>query len=342
MPTPKRRCVVRASAFLVAIIGTHTTRATENGQSHADLAYIDVLAGFPLQPGFYLRDDLNYNFSNRFNDQNGNKVSVSAGVLGSHPVKFLSSNVANVVAAAYVPDATIPVLGATFGASMYGFYAVSRAEAQFAIAGQTQGSGETRQGLGDLTIVPLFLQWTIAKANLYIKLSPFEFTAPIGEYNSKDQIGNNIGLNYWSYRPALLITWLNSGNELSFNVGNSLNSKNPATDYKSGDEVYFTYVAQRYLSRNFALGIEGYYYRQITNDTRNGTTVNTTPQSNPFQSEDPLNEGPGNRGETFALGPTISYNPTENVFLNAHWVHEVFSYNRKQGDSIWVRAAFRF
>src|SRR5580704_16674701 len=105
MPTPKRRCVVRASAFLVTIIGTHTTRATENGQSHADLAYIDVLAGFPLQPGFYLRDDLNYNFSNRFNDQNGNKVSVSAGVLGSHPVKFLSSNVANVVAAAYVPDA---------------------------------------------------------------------------------------------------------------------------------------------------------------------------------------------------------------------------------------------
>jgi hypothetical protein len=289
-----------------------------------------------------MRDDVNYNFSNRFNDQNGNKVRVSAGVLGSHPVKFLSSNLANVVAAAYVPNATIPILGATFGISMYGFYAVSRAEAQFAVADQTQGSGETRQGLGDLTVVPLFLQWTIAKADLYVKLSPFEFTAPTGEYDPRDQVGNNIGLNYWSYRPALLTTWLYSGNEISLNIGNSVNFVNEATNYKSGNELYFTYVLQRYLRRNLSLGIEGYYYKQITDDIQNGTIVNTTPPSNPFQSEDPLNEGAGNRGETFALGPTISFRPTENVLLNAHWAHEVLSYNRKQGDSIWVRAAVRF
>ena len=342
MAKTQRRCVVRACAFVAIVIGTQTARATENGQSHADLAYIGILAGFPLLPGFYLRDDVDYNFSNQFNDQNGNKVSVSAGALGSHPVKFFSSNLANVVGAAYVANATIPILGATFGTSVYGFYAVSRAEAQFMIAGQTQGSGETRQGLGDLTVVPLFLQWTIAKVDLYVKLSPFEFTAPTGEYDPRDQVGNNIGLNYWSYRPALLITWLYSGNELSLNIGNSVNFTNPATNYKSGDEFYYTYVLQRYMSRKFALGVEGYYYRQITDDVQNGTIVNTTSPSNPFQSEDPLNEGPGNRGETFALGPTISYNPTEDVFLNAHWVHEVFSYNRKQGNSIWVRAAVRF
>jgi hypothetical protein len=342
MPKWSHRCVVRACGFLVILIWIQTARATENGQSHADLAYIDVLAGFPLLPGFYLRNDVNYNFSNRFNDQNGNKVSVSAGVLGSHPVKFLSNNLADVVATAYVPDATIPILGATFGTALYGFYAVSRAEAQFTIAGQTQGSGETRRGLGDLTVVPLFLQWTIANANLYIKLSPFEFTAPIGEYNPQDPIGNNIGLNYWSYRPAFLLTWLNSGYELSLNIGNSLNFTNPTTSYKSGDELYSTYVLQRYLSKSFAFGIEGYFYKQVTDDAQNGVIVNTTPPSNAFHSEDPLNEGPGNRGETFALGPTISFNPTENMFLNAHWVHEIFSYNRKQGDSIWIRASVRF
>ena len=71
-------------------------------------------------------------------------------------------------------------------------------------------------------------------------------------------------------------------------------------------------------------------------------TVNTTPPSSRFQSQDPLNGGPGNHGEAFALGPVVSYNPAANVFLNAHWVHDLFTYNRKQGDSIWVRAAVRF
>ena len=49
-----------------------------------------------------------------------------------------------------------------------------------------------------------------------------------------------------------------------------------------------------------------------------------------------------NHGEAFALGPTISYNPGADILLNARWVHEVFTYNRKQGDSRWVRATVRF
>jgi hypothetical protein len=342
MQDSKPQCVTRRFTFILILVAAQTVRATENGQSHADLAYIDTLVGMPLQPGLYIRDDVNYNYSTRFNDQNGKKVSVSAGALGSHPIKFFSSNVANVGAVTFVPEVTIPIMNATFGTALYGFYAVSRAEAQFTILGQTRGSGETRRGLGDLTIVPVFLQWSFEEANLYVKVSPLEFTAPTGLYNPKDEVGNNIGLNYWSYRPALLITYLNWGDELSINLGSAVNSTNRATDYKSGNECYFTYVAQRHLSRNFALGIEGYYYSQISDDTEKGMTVNTTPPSNRFQSQDPLNGGRGNHGEAFALGPVVSYNPASNVFLNAHWVHELFTYNRKQGDSIWVRAAVRF
>src|SRR3954447_26483964 len=88
---------------------------------------------------------------------------------GLRPIKFYSSNVANVGAVAFVPEVTIPIMNATFGTALYGFYAVSRAEAQFTILGQTRGSGETRRGLGDLTIVPVFLQWSFDEANLYVK-----------------------------------------------------------------------------------------------------------------------------------------------------------------------------
>ena len=37
-----------------------------------------------------------------------------------------------------------------------------------------------------------------------------------------------------------------------------------------------------------------------------------------------------NHGEAFALGPTFSYNPGAGILLNAHWVYEVFTYNRKK------------
>jgi hypothetical protein len=146
------------------------------------------------------------------------------------------------------------------------------------------------------------------------------------------------------YRPAFLITYLDtiSGRELSLNLGSSINSTNSLTQYRSGSELFFTYTAQQHLSEAFALGLEGYYYRQIGDDTQNGIVVNTVQPVDAFHSKDPLNAGPGNHGEAFALGPTISYNPSADILLNAHWVHELFAYNRKQGDSLWVRATVRF
>ena len=89
----------------------------------------------------------------------------------------IESNVADVVSAIYVPGITIPYLGASIGTGAYGFYVWSRAEAQHTIFGFTSGSGETRRGLGDITFVPVFLQWAFPRANTYVILSPLEFTA---------------------------------------------------------------------------------------------------------------------------------------------------------------------
>jgi len=70
--------------------------------------------------------------------------------------------------------------------------------------------------------------------------------------------------------------------------------------------------------------------------------VNTTPASSPLQSQDPLNGGPGNRGEALALGPVLSYDPLPNLFLNVHFVRDAVAHNRKQGDSLWMRATTKF
>lgn len=329
-------CAVAASAGLPAA-------ATEFGQTHADLAFISVLAGRPLDPGFYVRTDGNYNFSDSLNDQNGNAVRAHAGVLGSFPVKFYASSYAQVFTLAYAPEQRVPFLDAALTTGIYGFYAGSRAEAQTSIFGRISGSGQSVNGFGDFTVVPAAFGWSLPEHDSYVVFAPFDFTAPTGEYDKANSIGNTLGLNYWSWRPALDYTYLNAtGQEFSFNAGASVNSQNNATKYRSGDEFYVSYAAQQHLSRAFAFGFEGYYYKQFTDDVRDGRVVNTAPSPSPFASQDPLNQGPGNRGESFAIGPTINYNLTENVFLNLHYVHDVFAFDRSRKEQFWARAVLKF
>jgi hypothetical protein len=324
---------------VIVIATVAPVRATEMDNTHADLGYIDTLAGLPLAPGLYLRDDVDIIVSGRVNDQNGKQVNLNLGQLGKFGAKFRSSITADVFEMAYVPDYRLPILDASIGMAAYEFVANSRAGLTTSI-GIPQGRGSSKTGFSDLTVVPIFLGFDVPNSDFHIMVSPLEFTAPIGRYDKNDPIGNNIGLNYWSYRPAIAVTYLNkTGQEFSIDISTSINSQNPATHYKSGDEFYFTYAMQQYLSPVFAFGIGGYYYKQITNDRQNGVVVNSNPNVFPF---DPLNGGIGNRGEAFAIGPIISFNYSKDLVFEAHWDHDLFTYDRPQRDQLYLRASFRF
>ena len=147
----------------------------------------------------------------------------------------------------------------------------------------------------------------------------------------------NIGLNYYTWRPSLGLTYLNkTGQEVSFNLGGFVNSQNQATGYKSGSEFYAGYAFEQFLLPKFALGIGGYYYKQISDDKLHGKTVDA------ISAADILNGGPGNRGEAFAIGPIISYNPSNSMVFEAHWDHEVLAYNRDQREIIYARGTIKF
>ena len=307
--------------------------ATENDESHASFGFNDTLIGLPPAPGLYLRDDVTVQLSNRVNDQDGNKLSIRLG--GNNlALKFRENVAADVVSFAYVPDYKIPYINATVGIAAFD-------ELASAHVGFTSGLGiperrsQTNGGFGDLNIVPLFLGFDLPRTDFHAILAPFTFTAPVGRYSRS--LSSNIGLNYYTWRPSLGITYINkTGQEASFNLGGFVNSQNQATGYKSGSEFYAGYAFQQYLSPRFAFGIGGYYYRQISDDKLHGKTVNA------ISAADILNGGPGNRGETFAIGPIISYNPTNSIVFEAHWDHEVLAYNRDQREIIYARGTIKF
>jgi hypothetical protein len=73
------------------------------------------------------------------------------------------------------------------------------------------------------------------------------------------------------------------------------------------------------------MGITGYYLKQTTDDKVNGARVGVN----------------GNKGEVFALGPLVRYQAGK-VPIAFQWQHELSATNRTQGDSFWLKAAFRF
>ena len=313
-----------------------TASATENGESHVDLGYVDTFVALPGTPGIYLRFDEDIVNSGRLNNGFGDRVSLNLGPGKAVPVKFRNTIEESIFAFGLVPDLTVPYVNGRIASGLYGSFINSRTDVTSSLGIPAPHANE-KAGVTDITFVPLSLAFTLPRTRLSVTIAPLDFTAPTGRYSVSDPIANNAGKNYFSYRPALLFTYQRaSGIELDLNLSASINSQNPDTHYKSGSEFAATWSGQQYVTPQLGLGIGGYYYRQISDDRQFGRVVNTVP------ALDLLTGLPGNRGETFAIGPVVSFNFNPNAVVETHWDHELFAYNRAKVDQFYVRAVLHF
>jgi hypothetical protein len=107
---------------------------------------------------------------------------------------------------------------------------------------------------------------------------------------------SNVSLN----RPAIdvfgAITWLDPaiGWDLSAAAGFTFNKTNTATDYKTGDEFHLEWAVTKYLTRQFTIGLVGYYYQQLTGDSGTGALLGAF--------EDRVVALGGSIGYTFEIG----------------------------------------
>jgi hypothetical protein len=102
---------------------------------------------------------------------------------------------------------------------------------------------------------------------------------------------SNASLN----RPAVdlfgTLTWLDPaiGWDLSTAAGFTFNQMNTATNYTTGDEFHLEWAATKYITKQFTLGLVGYYYQQFTPDSGAGAVLG------------------GFEGRVLALGGSIGY-----------------------------------
>ena len=279
------------------MVSVNSSYATENGNQASVNGPEDTLAGALPPPGLHLLTYTSYFKSDRFNDSDGDSSVPGFEVKGNIEtvrLVFVSKKKlfgGNLGWQAILPFGTISV--------------------------KNPAGSDTKTGMGDLS-VSVFDSWHFK--NWHFVVGPL-VTLPIGDYD-KDDLAN-IGSNYYTFEPVFAFTYISdSGYEVSSKFMYDINTENKDTDYKSGDEFHFDWFAGKHFKK-FTAGLNGYVYKQVTDDELDGDDVEDF------------------KGQAFGIGPDIQFNYYR---LGFHFkMHKEFAVeNKAVTDKFWVRINYSF
>ena len=113
---------------------------------------------------------------------------------------------------------------------------------------------------------------------------------PIGDYQA-GQLAN-VAFHRWGADVTGALTYFDpqGGFEVSAAMGITFNGRNPVTDYLTGNEFHLEWSVSKYITKEFSLGVVGYFDQQFSDDSGSGARL-----------------GP-NRGRVAGLGGTLGYN----------------------------------
>ena len=131
----------------------------------------------------------------------------------------------------------------------------------------------------------------------------------------------NIGQHNFAYAPSAAFTYFpKHRTEVSSKVQYIINRKDDTTNYTSGNELIWEYDAMQNISKRVAVGGNGFFYKQTTDDLQNGAAVPG-----------------GNRGRDFAFGPEIRCRVGAKLELIGKYQRDMLVQNRPVGNSFWFQ-----
>lgn len=185
--------------------------------------------------------------------------------------------------------------------------------------GQSFSVNDDTFDFGD-PVLMAFFGWN--RGNWHWKVTGL-LNVPIAAYDADDI--SNIAFNRWVFDASGAVTWLDptKGLEVSAVGGFTFNGENPDTDYKTGTEFHVEYALMKHFSKQFAAGLVGFHFQQITGDSGAGAT------NGPF------------KGRVTAIGPSLNYNTeirSTPVAMSLRWYHDFNVKNRAEGDLVLFQA----
>jgi hypothetical protein len=311
-------------ATLACSLATFPAFAEEGGGSHYLPGSLgDFAMALIGPPGFYFRSDTYYLSGSISGVTLGNRVITSATQhVWLDTIKGIYLTRGKEFGGRFAFAVSLPIV---FNAHVTGDVAAP-------LAASLEGN---RTGLADITLTA-FLNWTHDNSHFSTGLNEY---VPAGSYDASRII--NTGRNYWSTTPTFSYTYLNpkKGHEVSFTTGVLFNSTNGATDYHTGTEFYTDFMLSQHFSPKFAVGLEGYTLRQLTDDS--GPLLNKANLVLPLAGFSPLG---GFRAYGFGLGPAVLWSPKihgKDVNFILKCLPDIVHTNRFNGTTTSLSVALR-
>ncbi len=326
----KIRLIGCAAATAALLLCSEVSRADEGGNSFWFPGQFASLAAAPQTPGWAL--GVSYYHSSVA--AAGSVAAAREVLTGRIPatvkvdLNLSLSGRADLVALAPSYTFATPVLGGQLLVGMSGQYGRSTGSIAGTLTALAGPIVVTRSGMledsltsyGDLTPNATLL-WSHGVNNYMVYVAG---NLPVGDY-SPTRLAN-IGLGHGAIDAGGAYTYQNTatGNEFSGAAGFTYNLKNPDTQYRSGIDFHFDWGASHFLTKQLFVGIAGYAYQEITDDS----------------GQDPILGRFRSRAR--GVGPQIGYNfPMGNMqgFLGLRGYGEFDTANRAHGWNTWLTFA---
>ncbi|WP_082905769.1 transporter [Bradyrhizobium centrolobii] len=137
----------------------------------------------------------------------------------------------------------------------------------------------------------------------------------------------NLSFGYVAYDAGARYTYFDpkTGHEFSVVGGLTYSLINPFLQYQNGIDFHLDWGASQFLSKNVQIGLAGYFYQQLTDDTGAGAKLG------------------GFRGRTIGIGPQVGFifpvAEGYQGYLNLKGYRDLDVENRPQGWTAWVTFA---
>lgn len=199
-------------------------------------------------------------------------------------------------------------------------------------AGGTVGHSDSANGLGDIEFWPLAIAWGALGGDLHVNFWGGIY-APTGDFQ-KNRLANE-GLNYWTFEPGVIASYLNQKNglELTSYIAYDINTNNSTTDYHSGQVFHIDATAAWHFIQLgkkggvIGIGATGFFLQQTTSDSGSGAKLGS------FQASQA------------GVGPVVSYAAKFNkigVAASVKWLPQISTDNTLKGNYVWAKVGVSF
>jgi len=308
---------VTVAALVVAAAFPKSSRADEGGTSFWLPGQFANLAAVPGEPGWSLATVY-------YHGSVGDSGSVAAsGEMTAgrfNPTVKLNANATERTDIIFLsPTYTFAtrLLGGQLAVGVTGVFGRNAVRLDDARTASQGSISDSLVGIGDLYPIAT-MRWNAGVNNFTTYLTG---DIPVGAYDPNRLA--IIGIGHGAIDGGGGYTYFDTktGHEFSAVAGLTYNFKNPETQYRNGLDFHIDWAASQFLSKHVFVGLVGYYYNQLTNDS------GALPIFDGFKSR------------VAAVGPQIGYLfPIEKMqgYLSLRSYAEFDAANRPSGWNTWL------